>query len=381
MNRLTSGTAALFALLLVGGCHSDPTGDLRNGIARIQAAPSTLNVTLGKTKTTQTSAVDEQGNPLSTAFEIKTVGSGISVKRDSTFAEEYVNDTLLAVPPEAPAFQFIVSGDALGPTNFTVTAEGKDVTIPVVVQPDAANLPAVAVLQTGPNASDQTILGLTAPYQFAPGATVAFDAGDAIVLGAAADGSTLTILPPPGATSVGTVTGVTVSYLPQLSLTDTTNVPLTIGSTVPAQPGTDKFATAPTITIPPSGGSTAFYDGAPLNAAVCGGLNTGAPCQLYKLVLSADAVIDATLGWSNVADMGLYILDSAGNDVPKTFCDANGRGAAAKPEACSLTLKAGTYFAAVVSFGPFYPIPGATGDAAGGPDPNPDWISLQFVTE
>ena len=200
MNRLTSGSATLFAVLLVGACHGDPTESLRGGVTKVQAAPSTLNVTLGKTKTTQVSALDEQGNPQSTAFEIKSVGPGITVKRDSTFLTEFVNDTLLSVPPEAPTFQYIVSGDVLGTSSFVVAAGGVEDTVPVVVQPDAANLPAVVVASTGPNASDPTVLTLAAPYQFAPGATVTFDAGAAIVVSQAADGSSITIFPPPGTT-------------------------------------------------------------------------------------------------------------------------------------------------------------------------------------
>src|SRR5207244_2977870 len=128
----------------------------------------------------------------------------------------------------------------------------------------------------------------------------------------AADGSTLTILPPPGATTVGTVTGVTVSYLPQLSLTDTTNVPLTIGASVPPQPGTDSPATAPLVALPASGGLTAFYDGAAFGSPVCGVANDGVPCQLYKISLPADGSFDASLGWSNTTDLGLYVLSADG---------------------------------------------------------------------
>ncbi len=107
-----------------------------------------------------------------------------------------------------------------------------------------------------------------------------------------------------------------------------------------------------------------------MGAAVCGG-NSGFPCQLYKFTLSADAVLDASLGWSNAADLGLYILDASTTDVAGAHCDDNGRGDGNQPEACALTLTAGTYYAAVVSFGPGYPEN----------DPNPDWISLSITPE
>ena len=116
---------------------------------------------------------------------------------------------------------------------------------------------------------------------------------------------------------------------------------------------------------------TAFFDGAPMGAAACGG-NTGFPCQVYKIVLPADAVLDASPWVERIAaDMGLYILHSTGGPVADAFCDANGRGDGNQPEACALTLPAGTYFASVVNFGPAYPEN----------DPNPDWISLSITPE
>ena len=108
---------------------------------------------------------------------------------------------------------------------------------------DPANVPgAPTVTSTGPNASDQTVIAAQAPFLFTPDATVAFDAGNAIVLSVAEDGSTVTILPPPGTTSRGFVTGLFLPTLPQSVVSDSTDVALTINPTVPSQPGTDNPA-------------------------------------------------------------------------------------------------------------------------------------------
>jgi hypothetical protein len=138
MNRLTSGMVPLFALLLVAGCSTEPTGDLRNGTARIDAAPSQLFIELGATKTVDVSAVDDQGNQISSAYEVTSVGSGITVVRDSTFLPEFVDDSTLAVPPEAPIFRFIVGATAYTSTSFTVSNGAKEVVIPVQVTPVVA---------------------------------------------------------------------------------------------------------------------------------------------------------------------------------------------------------------------------------------------------
>jgi hypothetical protein len=370
MNRLTSGTVSLIALLVVSGCNNDPTEDLRGPVSRIQATPSTLNVTLGKVKTIQVQALDDQGNLIPTAYEVSAVGSGIAVKRDSTFFEQFVGDSL-TVPPTAPTWQFIVSGDDLVNTSFTVSAAGQSITIPVLVAADPAAVPIATVSSTGPSASDQTVITLPAgPFIFAPDATVTFDAGDGIVLSISDDGKAMTIFPPPGATSKGTITGVIVSYLPQAPLSDSTDVPLTISASVPPQPGTDNTATAPLIELPASGGTTAFYDGAAFGAGPCG-VQSISPCQFYKISLPADGSFDATLAWANTTDLGLYVFESDGTTLTDQFCDDNGNGEDGGQEACTITLVAGDYFLAVVNFGPAYdPVEFA-----------PDWLSLAITTE
>ncbi len=374
MNRLTSGTVSLIALLVVSGCNNDPTEDLRGPVTTIQATPTTMNVTLGKVKTIQVQALDAQGNLIPAAYEISAVGSGISVVRDSTFFEQFVGDSL-TVPPTASTWQFKVTGTDLVSTSFTVSAAGQSITIPVLVGADPANIPVATVTSTGPSASDETVITAPAgPYIFGPDAAVTFDAGGAIVLGISDDGKTITIFPPPGATSKGIITGLIVPYLPQAPVSDSTDVALTISATVPPQPGTDDPATAPEVALPPSGGTTAFYDGAAFASPVCGESNDGAPCQLYKITLPADGSIDATLGWSNTADLGLYVLSADGTtDVigfPDSGCDVLGNGDEGGEESCTFDLTAGTYILAVAFFGPFYdPV-----------DPAPDWISLSITS-
>src|SRR5258708_7330873 len=132
MNRLTSGTVSLIALLGVSGCNNDPTGDLRGPVTRIQATPSTLDVTQGKIKTIQVQALDDQGTLIPSAYEVSAVGTGISVRRDSTFFEQFVGDSL-TVPPTAATWQFIVSGVDLTPSSFPLSAAGQQITIPVTV--------------------------------------------------------------------------------------------------------------------------------------------------------------------------------------------------------------------------------------------------------
>ena len=84
MNRFRSGLVPLCALLVLAGCSSEPTGDLRDTTPEIVATPTQLFIELGGTKTVEVGAVDAQGNPLDFNYEVTSTGAGITVRRDSS---------------------------------------------------------------------------------------------------------------------------------------------------------------------------------------------------------------------------------------------------------------------------------------------------------
>ena len=104
MNRLTTGMVPLLALLVAVGCSGDPTGSFRGDTARIDAAPTQLFLQLGESKTVDVSAVDDQGNQISSVYEVTATGPGITVRRDSTFLPQYGNAMMLGdrVEPVQP---------------------------------------------------------------------------------------------------------------------------------------------------------------------------------------------------------------------------------------------------------------------------------------
>ncbi len=212
MNRLTSGMVPLFALLLVAGCSSDPTDDLRNGISQIGASPSQVVLQLGETQTVDVSAVDDQGNRITTAYEVTNPGTGISIRRDSTFLPIFIDDTTLSVPPEAPVFRYIVTADAYTTTSFTVSAGGVDVVVPVHVV--AENVIEAEISDTTPDLNQVVTITAPAGITFSPTSTVtladptAVQPADIVVAG---DGSSLTFLPPPNVTSAQLVISDVVS--------------------------------------------------------------------------------------------------------------------------------------------------------------------------
>ena len=197
MNRLTSGMVPLFALLLALGCSGDPTEPLRAGISRIEASPSQLFLQLGESKTVEVTAVDDQGNAISSAYEATEVGPGITVRRDSTFLPVFVNDSQLSVAAEAPTMRFVVTADNYGATSFKLGTG--ETTATISVQVIAQNVLAVQASNVTPALNEVVTLTAPAGISFSPTTTVTFAGATAqpaeVVV--AADGKSLTFLPPP----------------------------------------------------------------------------------------------------------------------------------------------------------------------------------------
>jgi Bacterial pre-peptidase C-terminal domain len=362
MNRLTSGLVSSLALLLTAACSTEPTNDLSNSGAadRLVAKPSQFTAEVGVTKKVIVGALDAQGNQLNFTYEIGTVGAGLVVERDFSYLPIFTGADPSPIPPKSAAeFQYLVTATSLGATSFSITAGGKEVVVPVIPVPNPlAPPPVVTVSSTGPNASDPTVLTAPAPLRFSPGATVTFDAGDAILVEEAEDGSTITIFPPPATTSTGAVNGLVPSYAPDLTpAAAVTNVALTINPSVPSQPGTDNPATAPDI-----GTANAFFDGGAFTGADITA-DGGVGAQYYQFTLTEDADVAIEVNWEGDADVDIVLC----SDVACADGGADGGGiSTAQPEVSEHSLTAGTYYIAVVLF------------AQGGSALNPAWVSLSI---
>ena len=217
----------MFALLLAAGCNSEPTEDLRNGIDQILATPSQLFLEVGETKTVEVTAVDEQGNPLTFAYEVTSTGAGITVRRDSTFLPIWVDDTTLQVPPQGERFRFIVEGTAYTSTSFTVSAGGEELVIPVQVIPQSG----IEATFSNPTPALGEVVTITAPAgtRFSPTSVVTAP-GDVqpFLVSVAADGSSLDVILPPNLTEAQlTISDVVADAAPDVPFAPTTTATIT----------------------------------------------------------------------------------------------------------------------------------------------------------
>ena len=338
----------------LGACGGDPTDSFREEGQKIVTDPAVVFVDEGATVLVVAQLQDNQGNQLATDFTATPLGPQVAVTRDTTFLET-TNGSALKTRQ-----RFVVTGVTPGASAFELAGGSIKDTVRVNVTPTA--LPAVFSNVTP---ASNEVVTLTAPnYNFLPGTTVLVGTDTAVVLSV---GSELTFLPIPGSSGPVTVTGAAISFLPATPLTLTSTEPITVGTGALA--GTDAPATAPAIALPEPGAISALVDSTPLAAATCGD-NSGVPCQLYKISLTADTTsFDASLKWSNSADLGIYVLSADGTTDTGESCDALGNAADGGHESCTITLPAGDYLIGVVSFAPFYDPP----------DPEPDWIALSIT--
>jgi hypothetical protein len=363
MKPWSRSKVVLVTSALLWACSGDPTDSFRGSVAEVTARPTSLFIERGQTKQVVVSAVDEQGNPLLDDISVSG-GAGLTIVEDTTYLQTTTNPQ-----PVKTEKAFNVTANDLTSTSFTVSAGGKSVDVAVKATPPAAEVPVVTVASSGPNASDPAVLTVPAPYVFPSDADVFWLSGAdtlrGIITDLGADSRSVTVLPPPGVTGSANVS-VAVEFIPDVHIADTTNVPLTINAAVPANPATNSPATAPEVVISDDGHG-GFFDGGSWGAATCGG-NSGAPCQLYKLVLPADATFHVFATADNTTDIGVYFLTADGTADTDQACDEQQNDGT--PESCDITLPAGTYLIGMVSFGPFYGPP---------PDPNPTWISLAIT--
>jgi hypothetical protein len=325
MKRWLRGSVVLATAVGIASCSGDPTDSFRGGTSSIVASPSSIFLNAGTTKPVIVQALDDQGNPLAATFAAS-VGSGITVVEDTTFLPSN------GAPIQGQS-RFLVTGNVPANSSFEVSADGKTLVIPVRSLP--TDVPA--------EFSNATPAQNEAVTVTAPGFTFLADAGviaagdTAVVVARAADGSSITFVPKPGAAGAPTLFNVSIDLVPGVPL----SIPATAELTVPlaaAVGGTDDPATAPTVPTPAAGLGSVFYD-VPDYASTID--------HFYKLVVTEAGDYDITVDWSVGSDVDVAICPEPFSSATCNFFAAT----AAKPEAGTVTLTPGTYYILAEDFG------------------------------
>jgi len=257
-----------------------------------------------------------------------------------TFADGSVPANVL-VDPAGTSVSFLAAPNTNAPATVTNATLTYAPTVPPFDLDTEETLTAVSITSVPvtfsnytPNGGEIVRMTAGAGFKFTPASTVSLLGGGAFTLAAAADSSYIDFVPdvsytqmlPPNVSAVSVVGTPFVSDFPA----DTFFV------SSAGLAGTDDPATAPTITIPPSGTTDTIYDGGPFGGGIFGA------DRVYTFTLAGPTTFDIALDWTNSADIDILLDDApAGSfNFPCGFGGATGN----QPELQSCTLPAGQYF-------------------------------------
>lgn len=325
------------------------------------------------------------GNVVFTVQAADTLNSP-PVTEDFTFSNltPALGEVVTITPPAGVIFTDStgISFDSLGPApRYTVAGDGSSVSLepgPNSVGPttftnltDATNKLIVFTLKSSDtlvsevvdtfkvNVSDNTpalgqfvtVTGATSLFRFSPKSKFAVGGRPALAWTIAADSNSASVLFEPGVDGNMSVDSGLVSLFKMGKLPSSQTI---TADEAAFMTGTDDFATAPAITDPATGDTTAFWDGGDYG-------HTDTPFgdgeRLYKLVVGTGHTIKFQLPYiSDGADLGVYFYDGSmapmapGGGFVVDNAGGGGSSGTANAESGNVTLAAGTYYVAIVYF-------------------------------
>ena len=254
MNRILRGAVVLAASALFAGCNTEPE-ELEGGDpARIVANPEKIYVDQGGSNTVLIRLVDQQGTALNSPLTISDVTPGLAITIDSLFRPTFNPDGTLQADTRNTELRLEVAGVALEAGSFTVSGGGLTLEVPVVVLPTAIQ---GVLSDEAPDVGELVTLTAPASFTFNEDSEIEFDAGLPAQI-VSVDATTITFLPVPGSSGELTVTNVTPTYAPDLSIpfANATTVDLTDVSLL----STEDPLTAPSYAAPAVGGDVFIND-------------------------------------------------------------------------------------------------------------------------
>lgn len=185
-------------------------------------------------------------------------------------------------------------------------------------------------------------------YKFPPNTEVRFGGNRGVITSIAADSSSITVIPPPGATGAPTITNARLAFLLEVPLAELpTNGTVTTAATAPALPNVNPVAddvdpAAPVMNLGPAGQGAAIIDGGPWTGADA--LGGGGPNRWYKLVAAGPtATRTLHLNWEGGADLDLWLGTAALSQVAYL-------GTVNHPEQGTASIAAGNYVLVAVNW-------------------------------
>jgi hypothetical protein len=192
------GRSVLLGALAVVACSGDPTGN-KSTPTEIQSDPDVVFVTQGDSQPVIVKVIDEDGQVLQADFTATDIGSGITVRLDSTYQEVTTGN------PIRRGSRFFVSGVALTHTSFKVNALGLTKTIDVTSVPGSLD---ATITDSMPELGDTVTITAPEGTFFTDTSVVTFNGAAPVVV--SQDERTITFIPLPNTAGPALVSSVGV---------------------------------------------------------------------------------------------------------------------------------------------------------------------------
>jgi hypothetical protein len=219
----------------------------------------------------------------------------------------------------------------------------------IATTPALADTADITLSNATPAVLEAITITLPASLKFSATAaddSVIFAGKSALIQSVGGGGTSISIIPLPGSTGQPQLVGVFPTGFPQFSLSVPGDESVTVPDITPLA-GTEDPATAPELTIPTAGNTVTINDAGSFDGP--GDCCFGGPTRFYKLTIAAPTTLTFTLDWFEGQDLGVYITESDALTVIDSG-DSGLEGPTGHPEAVTVTLAPGTYFAAIPNF-------------------------------
>lgn len=254
MNRLVRGSVILAAAAVSWACGGLDTDGI-DTTAELVADPSVVYVANTDSQAVFVEALNDLGQQLEGNFTVTNVGAGINVNYDTSFAPRPGVDNL---PTRVRYFVRAIDPNSFVNTSFTISANGKTVTVPVRITP--SNL---QVTFSNSNPLPGEVVTLTAPANVLfTSATTVTVTGGAQVVAISPDSTQISVVFATGSfASQATVNNVAVNYLPGQLFNLAVTTPITTDSL-------GSFLVVPSTLTPAVGGLVTVTIPAPFKAVL-----------------------------------------------------------------------------------------------------------------
>lgn len=216
MTRMIRGSVLLAACVGLWSCSNGDTVNSEAGVPyQIRALPSVVIVKQDSSQLIAFELVDQLDGQIPEQWTITATSPNFTVTLDSTYRPVYNTDGTLTLPDSQTQVRATITGTALGNSEFTASAGGKSITIPVSVAPGVLN---AVFTPANPAPGDTVTVTLPPSLRFTPTSAVFFPGNDSvIVVSRAADSTSIRFISAPSTDTTATMTKIFNLDLPTVT--------------------------------------------------------------------------------------------------------------------------------------------------------------------